>query len=164
MYSVRTINTINGKTRGPYFEFGSDGMDPMMPFMLLPSKEFRTMVVNLMFLLHTSLVSLGIILGILKIFTEALLELLMTTDPSNRTVLHTAASQGHTEVVNFLLERNNNLATIARNNEKTSLHSAARNGNLEVVEALMSKEPGIAMRIDKKGQTALHMAVKGTEH
>ncbi|GMH10121.1 hypothetical protein Nepgr_011962 [Nepenthes gracilis] len=100
-------------------------------------------------------------LDILKILTEALPELLMTTDLSNTTALHTAASQGHTEVVNFLLERNSNLATIARNNGKTSLHSAARNGHLEVVEALMSKEPGIALRIDKKGQTALHMAVKG---
>ncbi|GMH17968.1 hypothetical protein Nepgr_019809 [Nepenthes gracilis] len=31
---------------------------------------------------------------ILKILTEAILELLMTTDPSNTTALHTAASQG----------------------------------------------------------------------
>ncbi|GMH18842.1 hypothetical protein Nepgr_020683 [Nepenthes gracilis] len=100
-------------------------------------------------------------IDILKILTEALPELLLTTDLSNMTALHTAASQGRTEVVNFLLERNSNLATIVRNNGKTSLHSAARNGHLEVVEALMSKEPGTAMRIDKKGQTALHMAVKG---
>ncbi|GAB4833688.1 hypothetical protein Ancab_031935 [Ancistrocladus abbreviatus] len=100
-------------------------------------------------------------LEVLKVLTEALPELVMTTDLSNTTALHTAASQGHTGVVSFLLEKNSSLVTIARNNSKTALHSAARNGHLEVVKALMDKEPGIAMRIDKKGQTALHMAVKG---
>ncbi|XVE61805.1 hypothetical protein DITRI_Ditri06bG0068700 [Diplodiscus trichospermus] len=75
--------------------------------------------------------------------------------------LHTAALQGHNEVVNFLLEKGSNLAAIAKSNGKTSLHSAARNGHLEIVKVLLSKEPGITTRVDKKGQTALHMAVKG---
>ncbi|XVF76567.1 hypothetical protein PTKIN_Ptkin13bG0276100 [Pterospermum kingtungense] len=92
---------------------------------------------------------------------EASLDLSMTIDSYNTTALHTAASQGHTEVVNFLLEKGSNVAAIAKNNGKTALHSAARNGHLEIVKALLSKEPGIAARIDKKGQTALHMAVKG---
>ncbi|KAL0316291.1 UNVERIFIED_CONTAM: Ankyrin repeat-containing protein [Sesamum radiatum] len=70
-------------------------------------------------------------------------------------------AQGHVEVVDYLLERNSSLATIARNNGKTALHSSARNGHSEVVKALLSKEPGIATWSDKKGQTALHMAVKG---
>ncbi|KAK6249206.1 hypothetical protein QUC31_020771 [Theobroma cacao] len=92
---------------------------------------------------------------------EANLDLSMTYDSSNTTVLHTAASQGHTEVVNFLLEKDSSVAAIASRNGKTALHSAAKNGHLEIVKALLSKEPGIATRIDKKGQTALHMAVKG---
>lgn len=92
---------------------------------------------------------------------EALPELLMTFDSSNTTALHTASSQGHVEVVKFLLEKGSTLATIARSNGKTALHSAARNGHLEIVKALLSKEPGIVLRNDKKGQTALHMAVKG---
>lgn len=100
-------------------------------------------------------------LEVLRALTEALPELLMTTDPMNTTALHTAAAQGYIEVVNFLLERNSSLASIARNNGKTALHSAARNGYLEVVEALIRREPGLGMRTDKKGQTALHMAVKG---
>lgn len=100
-------------------------------------------------------------LDVLKVLTEALPELLMTTDLSNTTALHTAAAQGHFDVVDFLLEKKSSLANIARNNGKTALHSAARNGHLNVVESLMNKEPGIALRTDKKGQTALHMAVKG---
>ncbi|EEF30559.1 ankyrin repeat-containing protein, putative [Ricinus communis] len=88
-------------------------------------------------------------------------ELAMTVDLSNTTALHTAATQGHIEVVNFLLSAGSSLAAIARSNGKTALHSAARNGHLEVVRALVAMEPAIVTRIDKKGQTALHMAVKG---
>ncbi|KAK6126129.1 hypothetical protein DH2020_040107 [Rehmannia glutinosa] len=95
------------------------------------------------------------------VLMEAIPQLLATADQSNTTPLHTAAAQGHTEVVVFLLERNSSLATIARNNGKTALHSSARNGHVEVVKALLSKEPGITTWSDKKGQTALHMAVKG---
>ena len=59
-------------------------------------------------------------------------ELSMTVDGSNTTALHTAATQGHIEIVNFLLEAGSSLATIARSNGKTALHSAARNGHLEI--------------------------------
>ncbi|KAF5751497.1 putative ankyrin repeat-containing protein [Tripterygium wilfordii] len=92
---------------------------------------------------------------------EAHPELSMTVDLSNTTALHTAATQGHIEIVNFLLEAGSSLATIARSNGKTALHSAARNGHLEVVKAFLAVEPGIARRMDKKGQTPLQMAVKG---
>lgn len=92
---------------------------------------------------------------------DAFPELSMTVDPSNTTALHTAAAQGHIQVVYFLLEEGSGLLTIAKSNGKTALHSAARHGHLEVVRALLSNESGITTRIDKKGQTALHMAVKG---
>lgn len=85
----------------------------------------------------------------------------MTYDTSNTTALQTAATQGHIEVVKFLLESGSGLAAIARSNGKTALHTAARNGHLAVVKALLEKEPGLTVRMDKKGQTALHMAVKG---
>ncbi|CAN1253525.1 Ankyrin repeat-containing protein At5g02620 [Linum perenne] len=85
----------------------------------------------------------------------------MTTDLSCTTALHTAASQGHIDVVNLLLETDSNLAKIARNNGKTVLHSAARMGHLEVVHSLLINDPSSGLRTDKKGQTALHMAVKG---
>eukprot|EP00268_Persea_americana_P064723 TRINITY_DN8546_c0_g2_i1.p1 TRINITY_DN8546_c0_g2~~TRINITY_DN8546_c0_g2_i1.p1 ORF type:complete len:414 (+),score=70.39 TRINITY_DN8546_c0_g2_i1:487-1728(+) len=85
----------------------------------------------------------------------------MTADSSNSTALHTAATQGHIDVVNLLLETDTSLAKIAKNNGKTALHSAARMGHLEVVKSLLCKEPSFNFRTDKKGQTALHMAVKG---
>ncbi|KAM7264643.1 hypothetical protein ACFE04_002326 [Oxalis oulophora] len=97
----------------------------------------------------------------LKVLMEAMPELSMTFDLSNTTALHTASSQGHIDVVNFLLETGSNLAAIAKRNGKTALHSAARKGHVEIVKALLHKEPGIATRNDKKGQTALHMASKG---
>lgn len=92
---------------------------------------------------------------------EAIPQVSMTVDLTNTTALHTAAAQGHIEVVDFLLENGSSLVTIAKSNGKTVLHSAARNGHVEVIKALLSREPEISMRIDKKGQTALHMAVKG---
>lgn len=98
---------------------------------------------------------------ILKVLLDAFPELSMTVDPSNTTALHTAAAQGHIQVVKFLLEEGSSLLTIAKSNGKTALHSAARHGHLEVLRALLSNESGITTRIDKKGQTALHMAVKG---
>ncbi|KAE8689763.1 Ankyrin repeat-containing protein [Hibiscus syriacus] len=99
-------------------------------------------------------------LEVLKILMEANVDLSIPFDPYNTTALHTAASQVHAVVVNFLLEKGSNLATIVRSNGKISF-SAARNGHLEIVKSLLSKEPGIATRTDKKGQTSLHMAVKG---
>lgn len=85
----------------------------------------------------------------------------MTTDSFNSTALHTAAAQGHIDVVNLLLDTDSDLAKIARNNGKTVLHTAARMGHLEVVKSLQRKDPTIGFRTDKKGQSALHMAVKG---
>ncbi|XP_043694115.1 ankyrin repeat-containing protein At5g02620-like [Telopea speciosissima] len=121
-----------------YYDIVSASIKPgmvMMPFTLHPSK------------------------GTWVLF-KALSELSMTVDLSNTTALHSAAAQGHIEMVNFFLEESSNLATIAKSNGKIPLHSAARNGYLEVLKAFLSKEPEIAGRNDK-GQTALHMAVKG---
>lgn len=99
--------------------------------------------------------------GVLKELVGSFPNLAMTADTSNATALDTAATQGHIDVVNLLLETDSNLAKITRNNGKTVLHSAARMGHLEVVRSLLGKDPSIGFRTDKKGQTALHMAVKG---
>ncbi|WVZ08410.1 hypothetical protein V8G54_021756 [Vigna mungo] len=105
--------------------------------------------------------SLNDLKWILKVLMEFIPEISMTVDLTNTTALHTAAAQGHIEVVNFLLENGSSLVTIAKSNGKTVLHSAARNGHVEVVKAILNKEPEITVRMDKKGQTGLHMAVKG---
>ncbi|CAL9244326.1 unnamed protein product [Arabidopsis halleri] len=101
-------------------------------------------------------------LDVLRVLMEEHPELSMTVDLSNTTALHTAAAQGHVEVVEYLLETaGSSLAAIAKSNGKTALHSAARNGHAEVVKAIVAVEPDTATRTDKKGQTPLHMAVKG---
>ncbi|MQL76180.1 hypothetical protein Taro_008577 [Colocasia esculenta] len=87
--------------------------------------------------------------------------LAMTAGSSNMTALYTAATQGHIDVVNLLLESNPNLAPIARNNGKSALHAAARMGHVEVVKSILTKDPSVCFKTDKKGQTALHVAVKG---
>ena len=100
-------------------------------------------------------------LEVLKELLRFFPSLVMTTDITNSTALHTAAAQGHTDVVKLLLETDSNLAKIARNNGKSVLHTAARMGHLEVVKALLDKDPSIGFKTDRKGQTALHMAIKG---
>lgn len=102
------------------------------------------------------------LIEVLRVLMEEHPELAMTVDLSNTTALHTAAAQGHVEVVEYLLEAaGSSLAAIAKSNGKTALHSAARNGHAEVVKAIVAVEPDTATRTDKKGQTPLHMAVKG---
>ncbi|CAF2105435.1 unnamed protein product [Brassica napus] len=97
----------------------------------------------------------------LKRLLETFPNLAMTTDLLCTTALHTAATQGHIDVVNLLLKTDSHLAKIAKNNGKTALHSAARMGHVEVVKSLIGNDASIGFRTDKKGQTALHMAVKG---
>ncbi|KAG1371643.1 ankyrin repeat-containing protein ITN1 [Cocos nucifera] len=85
-----------------------------------------------------------------------------TFGPSNATPLISAATRGHTKIVNLLLAQNTTLIELTKNNGKNALHFAARQGHVEIVKALLEKDPQLARRTDKKGQTALHMAVKGT--
>ncbi|MBA0662880.1 hypothetical protein Goklo_006948 [Gossypium klotzschianum] len=87
--------------------------------------------------------------------------LCQTFGPSNATPLISAATKGHTAVVNELLLRDGGLLEGTRSNGKNALHLAARQGHIDVVKALLSKDAQLARRTDKKGQTALHMAVKG---
>ncbi|GJW76518.1 ankyrin repeat-containing protein [Tanacetum coccineum] len=91
---------------------------------------------------------------------EARPELSMTTDISNTTFLHTTTTQGNIDVMNYLLEIESSLASIAMSNWKTTLHPASRNGHHRMVEALLEKAPGILGR-NYKGQTALRMVAKG---
>ncbi|KAK3187723.1 hypothetical protein Dsin_027284 [Dipteronia sinensis] len=67
------------------------------------------------------------------VLMDAILELSMACDSLNTMVLH--ASQGHIEMVNFLLEKgsNDSVVAIAKSNAKSALHSAARNGHVEIV-------------------------------
>ena len=89
---------------------------------------------NILFIVMEVLFSLVILSkGMIKILAEVLKELLhvfpnlaMTADLTNSTALHTAATQGHIDIVNLLLETDSNHVKIAISNGKTVLHSAAR--------------------------------------
>ncbi|RZC78838.1 hypothetical protein C5167_003149 [Papaver somniferum] len=84
-----------------------------------------------------------------------------TVGPSNATPLISAATRGHTVVVNELLSKDSSLVESSRSNGKNALHLAARQGHTEIAKILLDRDPQLARRTDKKGQTSLHMAVKG---
>ncbi|KAK3204675.1 hypothetical protein Dsin_018721 [Dipteronia sinensis] len=56
---------------------------------------------------------------------DATLELSMVSDSLNTTALHIAASHGHIEVVNFLLEKgsSDNVVAIVKSSAKSAMHS-----------------------------------------
>ncbi|KAK2643788.1 hypothetical protein Ddye_018983 [Dipteronia dyeriana] len=87
-------------------------------------------------------------LEVWKVLMDAILELSMVCDSLNTTALHTAASLGHIEVVNFLLEKGSSVSvvTIAKSSAKSALHSAARYGHVEIGKSLLSTELGITTR------------------
>ncbi|KAK3221753.1 hypothetical protein Dsin_008778 [Dipteronia sinensis] len=80
-----------------------------------------------------------------KVLMDAILELSMVCDSLNTTALHIAASHGHIEVVNFLLEKgsSDNVVAIVKSSAKSAMHSAAKSGHVEIVKSLLSTEPGI---------------------
>ncbi|KAF7148617.1 hypothetical protein RHSIM_Rhsim03G0128000 [Rhododendron simsii] len=104
---------------------------------------------------------LSFCLKIVQVLLDQYPELTKTVSPSNTTPLMSAATRGHTTVVNELLSKDCTLLEISRSNGKNALHLTARQGHVDIVKALLDKDPQLARRTDKKGQTALHMAVKG---
>lgn len=74
---------------------------------------------------ETLLIELSVVAEVVQELWKAFPGLAMTTNSQNSTALDSAATQGHIDIVNFLLETGVDLAKIARNNGKTVLHSAA---------------------------------------
>ncbi len=81
------------------------------------------------------------------------------TDEQGRTLLHWAAAQGYTVVMEVLLSREANVE--AQDEEgNTPLHLAARYGHFEAVKLLLNKGANCQTR-NKKGRTVLHQAAAG---
>ncbi|CAA2981009.1 ankyrin repeat-containing ITN1-like [Olea europaea subsp. europaea] len=99
--------------------------------------------------------------GIVLVLLDRDPGLIKTVGPSNATPLVTAASKGHTAVVNESLSKDCSLLEVSRSNGKNALHLTVKQGHVDIVKALLDKDPQLARRTDKKGQTALLMAVKG---
>ncbi|KAJ6698327.1 ANKYRIN REPEAT PLANT PROTEIN [Salix purpurea] len=85
-------------------------------------------------------------LEIVEALMEVDPELSLTFDSSNTTALHSAASQGHVEVID--------------KKGQTALHMAAKGQAVELVEELIMSDPSLMNMVDNKGSSALHIAVR----
>ncbi|KAG8829514.1 hypothetical protein FRC17_006486, partial [Serendipita sp. 399] len=90
--------------------------------------------------------------------TEAFVLANDATSRTGLTPLHGAASRGHVEVVQWLIECTGAMASIEDKEGETSLHKAALNGHLGVIQYLLSSAGVEVHAQDNDGWTALHNA------
>ncbi|KAL6503151.1 Ankyrin repeat-containing protein itn1 [Orobanche hederae] len=74
--------------------------------------------------------------------------------------LHIAASRGHHEIVQILLEHDPELSKTVGQSNATPLISAATKGHLSVVNELLSKDPSLLEIPRSNGKNALHLAAR----
>ncbi|MEO1219038.1 MAG: ankyrin repeat domain-containing protein, partial [Bacteroidota bacterium] len=81
-----------------------------------------------------------------------------TLDRNGRTPMHSAAKNGHLEVVKYLKGQGAKVGTPDKHG-RTPMHSAAKNGHLEVVKYLKGQGAKVDTP-DKHGRTPMHSAAK----
>ncbi|GFO25172.1 transient receptor potential cation channel subfamily a member 1 [Plakobranchus ocellatus] len=80
------------------------------------------------------------------------------TDGSGLTALHIAAQNGHTKVIQLLLQRG---AVVNKDNEdNTPLHHAASEGWTHSMRVLIGVKSNLLNSVNADGETALHIAAK----
>ncbi|KAB1227589.1 hypothetical protein CJ030_MR1G006147 [Morella rubra] len=111
-------------------------------------------------------------------FVEKVLDkcplLLRQTNANGETLLHIAAKYGHSDIVDFLIERaripNQDLESgiepvkemLRKTNKKkdTALHEAVRYNHFEVVRKLVNEDPDFSYLSNDGGETPLYMAIE----
>ncbi|CAL5389456.1 unnamed protein product [Camellia sinensis] len=78
----------------------------------------------------------------------------------NWSPLHVAASRGHTQFVQQLLNSNSELAGVFDSEHRSALHLASAKGYVEIVKALIQAKPEMCLSRDRDGRNPLHIAVK----
>lgn len=78
---------------------------------------------------------------------------------SRKTPLLLAAEEGHSEVVKFLLKRDDTNVNARDNYDQTSLHWAINHSNSEMVRSLLERGANVNAR-DNYGKTPLDLAIQ----
>ncbi|XP_039155548.1 protein ACCELERATED CELL DEATH 6-like [Eucalyptus grandis] len=99
--------------------------------------------------------------GIWKEIIDKLPKLLNLKGEDGGTPLHSAASVGNVEAVQFLLSKCSYLALQTDNNGSYPIHIACEHGHVETTQVLVKMWPDLAEIKNKKGQNILHVAAKG---
>jgi ankyrin repeat protein len=79
---------------------------------------------------------------------------------NGKTALHSAARNGHLEILKALLSKEPGLVIKIDKKGQTALHMAVKGQTVELVEELIMSEPSLMNMVDNKGNSALHIAVR----
>ncbi|XP_078153154.1 uncharacterized protein LOC144548360 [Carex rostrata] len=87
-------------------------------------------------------------------------ELAKSTDNSDRTPLHYAASSGNLKAVSAILQKNIDCVYVADSSGLYPVHVAVKMGFGEVVAKLFNQCPDLDELLDKNGRNFIHLAVE----
>jgi ankyrin repeat protein len=79
---------------------------------------------------------------------------------THRTLAHTAAENGHTKVLEYLLKKDPRLLEAKDNEGRTPAHIAVLHGKINVLTALHEIKPELLEAKDKEGQTPANLAAE----
>ncbi|KAF3434098.1 hypothetical protein FNV43_RR25201 [Rhamnella rubrinervis] len=88
-------------------------------------------------------------------------KLAMELDRLKRSPLHLASAEGHTGIVQALIQVNDSMCLATDQDGKTPLHYAAMRGRVEVIKLLIgSQRESIWKNLNEGGETVLHLCVQ----
>ncbi|KAJ6316412.1 hypothetical protein OIU78_019658 [Salix suchowensis] len=82
----------------------------------------------------------------------------MIAKSNGKTALHSAARNGHLEILKALLSMEPGLANKIDQKGQTALHMAVKGQNVELVQELIKADPSLTNMVDNQGNSALHIA------